>query len=88
MKDQTITMFAILSLFAMAVPSATADTDSSTTTTKKLASSTGVYTSAAEEGAPITEVSATPVYIKSLKTDNIIEKNRHHRVTSDPTHGW
>jgi hypothetical protein len=87
MKRRTIITFAILSLFAMVAPSANADTNSSTTTTKKLASTTGVNTSETVESAPITEVSDAPVYIESLKTDNIIEKDRHHRLISGLKHG-
>lgn len=85
MKSQNI--IAILSLFAMAVPSANADKDSSTTTTEEIAPTKRVYTSMKVERAPTTEVSDTPLYAESLNKDDIIEKHKHHRLMSGLKHG-
>jgi hypothetical protein len=86
MKEQTITTFAILSLFTMAVPSANADTYSSTTTTEERAPTRRVYTSMKVEGGVTTEVSDTPIYAESLKTNDIIEKHKHHHLVSGVKH--
>jgi hypothetical protein len=84
MKARIIFTFGILSLFATVIPFANADSYSRTVTTEELAPMTNTSMSVAS--APITVASETPIYIESLKTDNIIEKNKHHRLISGLKH--
>jgi hypothetical protein len=82
MKNQTITTFAILSLLTVVVPSANADTNSSTTITKESAPTTRIDPSKTE-GDSVTAASDDPVYAESLKKDEIIEKHKHHVLLSN-----
>jgi len=83
MKDQTIFTFAVLSLFTIVVPSAYADTSSSTATAGEHAPTTRIDTSMKTEDASVAEASDTPIYAESLKKDEIIEKHKHHVLLSE-----
>ena len=86
MKDQTIITFAILS-FTMVVPSANAATDSVVTNTEEPAPITRVYTSMKVEAAPSIEASDAPIFMDSLKKDEIIEQHKHRHLRSAVEHG-
>jgi hypothetical protein len=84
MKGQAVITLGVLSLFAMVVPAANADTYSTTTTsTEGLAPVTEVRTTTLES-APVTVVRETPVYIEPSHTTTIIEKKKHHHLISLP----
>jgi len=83
MKGQTIITLGVLSLFAMVVPAANADTYSTTTKTEDLTPMTETHTTTIDS-APVTVVRETPIYIEPSTTIIETRKQQSHHLLSLP----